>query len=187
MDKLALELRRGVLADAPVLADFAARTFAETFGPANRPEDLSAYLAKAYGVPQQSRELADPDYITLLIGNGSELVAYAQVRRHSPPPCVSEPAPIELYRFYVERTWQGRGLAPRLMDAVYDAAAALGGRTLWLGVWERNHRAIAFYEKCGFQDAGAQDFFVGSDQQTDRVMVRTISARVSESREVEPA
>jgi ribosomal protein S18 acetylase RimI-like enzyme len=57
------------------------------------------------------------------------------------------------------------------MAKAVDAARELGGETIWLGVWERNSRAIAFYEKCGFRDRGSQPFLVGSDLQTDRVMV----------------
>jgi ribosomal protein S18 acetylase RimI-like enzyme len=57
------------------------------------------------------------------------------------------------------------------MDAARDAAREMGGRTIWLGVWEHNPRAISFYEKVGFRDAGAADFFVGPDRQTDRIMV----------------
>ena len=60
------------------------------------------------------------------------------------------------------------------MDEVERAARHLGGIAIWLGVWERNPRAIAFYEKCGFRDVGSQLFIVGSDPQTDRVMVRSI-------------
>jgi RimJ/RimL family protein N-acetyltransferase len=40
-----------------------------------------------------------------------------------------------------------------------------------VGVWERNERAKAFYLKCGFVDVGSHIFGVGSDPQTDRVMV----------------
>jgi ribosomal protein S18 acetylase RimI-like enzyme len=57
------------------------------------------------------------------------------------------------------------------MAASLDAARELGGRTLWLSVWERNPRAIAFYEKTGFRNAGTKDFWVGSDRQTDFVLV----------------
>jgi ribosomal protein S18 acetylase RimI-like enzyme len=77
---------------------------------------------------------------------------------------------VELGRFYVDGSWHGRGLAPRLMAVVRDAARGLGGRTLWLAVWEHNPRAIAFYGKCGFRDVGAQTFVLGADLQTDRVM-----------------
>lgn len=169
-----LVVRRGEPADAAVLAAFAARTFAETFGPDNGPSDMEAHLASAYGVTQQGRELADSRCITVLIHAGETLAAYAQVRRHQPPACVTDEEPVELHRFYVDLPWHGQGVAQRLMEAVHQAARDLGGRTLWLGVWERNPRAIAFYLKSGWRDTGATTFCVGPDRQTDRVMVAPV-------------
>lgn len=176
----ALPIRRGVPSDAAALAAFAARTFKETFGDANDAAHLAEHLVTAYGTVQQGRELADPDCITLLVDAGSQLAGYAQIRRHSPPPCVVGPAPVELARFYVDRPWHGLGLAQRLMAAAGRAAAELAGRTLWLGVWEHNPRAIAFYTKIGFRDTGATKFCVGSDQQTDRVLVADVSGLLRE-------
>ena len=167
-------IRRGSVADAGALAAFAARTFEETFGAANRPEDMARHLAEAYGMAHQSRELADPDWVSLLVEIGADLAGYAQVRRHPAPECVNGPAPIELHRFYVDRPWHGKGIAQRLMAAVHQTAAELGGQTLWLGVWEHNPRAIAFYLKYGFLDAGSTTFQVGSDRQTDRVLLMPI-------------
>ena len=84
------------------------------------------------------------------------------------------PAPIELWRFYVDRAWHGRGVAAALMARVKTAARERGAKTLWLGVWERNDRARAFYAKCGFADAGEHIFLFGTDPQTDRVMVTAL-------------
>ncbi|HEX5715660.1 MAG TPA: GNAT family N-acetyltransferase [Thermoanaerobaculia bacterium] len=167
-------IRRGVVSDAPALSAFAARTFAETFGAENRPEDMQVHLASSYGVPQQTRELANPDVVTLLAHQGETLIAYAQVRRQVPPPCVTQERPIELHRFYVDRPAHGSGIARVLMSAVHQAASELGGQHLWLGVWEHNPRAIAFYTKVGFVDVGSKDFYVGSDRQTDRVLVAVV-------------
>lgn len=172
-------IRRGDPADASRLAAFAARTFAETFGADNRPDDLAAHLASSYGVAQQSRELSDPDWVTLLADSGGGLGGYAQVRRHPPPACVTGPDPIELHRFYVDAAWHGQGVAQRLMQAVHAVAAEAGGRTLWLSVWERNPRARAFYRKCGFQDVGATEFHVGSDRQSDRVLAMPVGGEPS--------
>jgi ribosomal protein S18 acetylase RimI-like enzyme len=167
-------IRRGIAADAPALAAFAARTFADTFAADNTAEDLQAHLASSYGIRQQTAELADPDVVTLLADRDGALVAYAQVRRNAPPPCVTQGQAVELHRFYVDRAAHGRGVARQLMLAVHDAARELGGRHLWLGVWERNPRAIAFYAKSGFVDIGSHDFFVGADRQTDRVLVAPV-------------
>jgi GNAT superfamily N-acetyltransferase len=170
-----LHIRRGTGADAAVLAAFAARTFTETYGAHNRPEDMRAHLEASYGVPQQARELADPGMATLLAEHDGVLAGFAQLRRHAPPPCVAASHPLELHRFYVDRPWQGRGLAQALMAAVQQAAHALGATALWLSVWERNPRAIAFYARCGFADVGGTWFFVGPDRQDDRVMLAPVA------------
>jgi diamine N-acetyltransferase len=169
-------LRRAGIGDASALAAFAARTFGETFGADNTPEDMAEYLAAAYGESQQGREIESADIITLVMEHEGAIGAYAQIRRGSTlPACVTTPRPVELWRFYVDRSWQGRGVARALMDGAYEAARELGGLSLWLSVWERNERAIAFYAKCGFTDAGTKVFMVGSDRQTDRVYVRSLS------------
>jgi GNAT superfamily N-acetyltransferase len=170
-------IRRGVAADASVLAAFAARTFAETFADTNTPEDMAAHLARSYGVPQQTAELSSPDAMTLLAERDGALVAYAQLRRGPAPACVADPDAIELHRFYVDRPAHGSGVASQLMAATRDAAAAFGARHLWLGVWEHNPRAIRFYAKHGFADVGSQDFVLGADRQTDRVMVAPVPKR----------
>jgi GNAT superfamily N-acetyltransferase len=165
-------IRRAEPADAGPLAEFAARIFDETFGPDNRPEDMAAHLANRFGVRQQTEEILNPEVVTLLVEEQGRLIAFTQVTTiHPPPACVTGEAPVEIGRFYVDRPWQGKGLAQGLMAAAKDAARELGGRTVWLAVWEHNPRAIAFYEKHGFRDVGSQPFRLGSDLQTDRVMV----------------
>jgi diamine N-acetyltransferase len=163
-------IRHGTVADAAALAAFAARTFSETFAQDNTEADMAAHLAKAYGVAQQTAELSDPTVTTLLAHRDQTLVAFAQVRRNRPPAVVPDPEAIELYRFYVDRPAHGTGVAQLLMAAVFEAARALGGRHVWLGVFERNPRAIAFYGKSGFRDVGSQVFVLGTDPQADRVM-----------------
>ena len=164
-------IRAGRASDAAAFAAFAARTFAETFGADNRPDDMQAHLSNAFGLRQQTHELLNPNMITLLAHQGEVLMAFAQVQRKDPPPCVAAPRPIELHRFYVDRPAHGKGIAQQLMSAVHDAARSFDGTHLWLGVWERNSRAIAFYKKAGFTDCGSTVFHVGVDPQTDRVMI----------------
>ena len=84
---------------------------------------------------------------------------------------------MELERFYVAREWHGLGLAQLLMTRVIAVASQAGAAALWLGVWERNARAIAFYRKFGFIDVGPMSFMLGSDLQTDRIMCRPIGNR----------
>jgi GNAT superfamily N-acetyltransferase len=166
-----MTIRRGLPADAPVLAALARDTFFDTFAATNNASDMALHLERAYGVAQQTAELTDPDIVTLLVEEGGTAIAYAQVRIGHVPECVTGQNPIELWRFYVQRDWHGRGVAPALMDRVKAEARTFGARTMWLGVWDRNPRAQAFYRKCGFGDVGEHVFLFGTDPQTDRVMV----------------
>ena len=72
---------------------------------------------------RQTLELTDRDITTLLVEEGGDAIAYAQIRADHIPDCVTGPAPIELWRFYVDRGWHGRGVAQALMDRVQDGGA----------------------------------------------------------------
>ena len=169
-----MTIRTATIADAATVADLARRTFYDTFAATNDAADMAMHLEQSYGVDQQTRELNDRDITTLLVEEDGQAIAYAQVRDDHVPDCVSGPDPVELWRFYVDRGWHGRGVAQALMARVKAVAQERGAKTLWLGVWERNDRARAFYAKCGFTDAGEHIFLFGTDPQTDRVMVAAL-------------
>lgn len=171
---MSVKIRPGVATDAAALAELAARTFSETFAADNRPEDMALHSAHAYGTSQQQTELVDPHIATLLVEVDDQLAGYAQLRSGVTPACVTGEKPIELWRFYIAGPWQGRGLAQALMRKVESEAYRRGGRTLWLGVWERNERAKAFYYKNGFLDVGSHVFMVGTDAQTDCILIRQL-------------
>jgi diamine N-acetyltransferase len=166
-------IRRAGLADAPWLAALAERTFRETYTAHNTAEDMELYVAGHFGPDRQADELRDPATTTLVAEERGQPAGYVQLGRGPAPANVAGPDPMEVVRFYVDRPWHGRGVAQRLMAAAADAARAAGARTLWLGVWERNERAIAFYRKCGFHVVGTQLFVFGSDRQQDLVLERS--------------
>ena len=167
-------IRLATADDAVTLSALAERTFRETFGADNRPEDLAMFLAATFTPEHQARELSDPAMQTLVVEEHGVLIGYAQLRSGYTPSCVSTDSPIELQRFYVASAWHGRGLAQQLMDRVLETARARGAKSLWLGVWERNPRAIAFYSKSGYVDVGSHVFVLGADRQTDRILVRAL-------------
>lgn len=172
-------IRPAAIDDAAALSRLAAATFRETFESENAPEDMARYLAEAFTPEQQAAEIADPASTVLLAehhgeSHEAELVGYAHLVAGPVPEAVRGPAPLELKRIYVARAWHGQGVAQALMLAAIEAARARGARTLWLGVWERNPRAVAFYAKYGFTRVGEHTFVLGSDAQTDWLFVRPV-------------
>jgi diamine N-acetyltransferase len=170
------EIRQATVTDAAALSAFARRVFHDTFAADNDPADMALYLDYAFTESKQRGELADASRVCLLAEHEGSLVAYANVFSGSTHEQVTAAHPVELERFYVDGAWHGRGLAALLMAAVREVAAGWGGDALWLGVWERNARAIRFYEKQGFERVGAQTFRLGADEQRDAVMRAPLGA-----------
>ena len=168
-----MTIRSAVPRDAATLSEFAERTFRDTFGPDNTLENMDLYVAGVFGVERQHAELADPRGSVLLIELNASVVGYAQMTSGAPPHGIGSTPAIELQRFYIAQEYHGLGLAQRLMRRTLDTAFEHDAKTLWLGVWERNARAISFYRKLGFADVGAHVFMLGNDQQIDRIMSRT--------------
>ena len=81
---------------------------------------------------------------------------------------------VELVRFYIDQPWQGSGLASAMMEACLTEAKAGGFQTIYLGVWEKNLRAQAFYHKWKFVRVGEHTFQMGDDPQLDWWMMRSL-------------
>jgi len=102
-------------------------------------------------------------------------VGYAMLRSGSVLDSVTDDEPIELVRLYVSRKHLGGGVGAALMRVCINEASRHGHRTLWLGVWEHNHRAQAFYRKWNFREVGTHVFQLGDDPQTDMLMQLSLS------------
>ena len=175
-DRAVPTVRRAQPADAGALAHLAERTFRATFAASNTRENLDAYCAGAYGEARQAAEIADPAGATFVCADGAELVGYAQLRWGEAPACVTAAKPAEIRRIYVDARWHGRGIAQALLAAAFAAARQGNADRVWLGVWEHNPRALAFYRKAGFAVVGQHVFQLGEDPQRDWVLCRATPA-----------
>lgn len=165
-----VRIRRATADDAKVLADLALKIFLDTFAARNNPADIELHANRSYGADIQRAELNDSSLTYLIAEAGATPAGFAMVGEPRSESCEGLDSPIELFRFYVDKDWHGKGIATPLMKAVYDEARARGGRTICLNVWQENPRAIRFYEKIGYRITGTVPYMLGNDLQTDWVM-----------------
>lgn len=166
--------RHAVAEDAETLLEFAARIYYQTFASSNTPENMQSYLDTAFTLPKFQAELSDPRAIFILAEVEGHLTGYAKLLPDKAPVCVRGDAPIEMVRFYIDLPWHGSGLASALMELCLSEARQRGFKTIYLGVWEKNFRAQAFYRKWNFIRVGEHIFQMGDDPQTDWWMTRPI-------------
>jgi diamine N-acetyltransferase len=169
-----VSIRPAVPSDASRLAAIAERTFREAFAADNAGTDIDLYCAQYFRPELQRGEISDPMLITLLAEAAGELIGFAQLRLKHAVSCIHFEQPAELNRLYVASEWHGRGAAHDLMRAVFEEAGRALSDCIWLGVWERNARAIAFYRKFQFRIVGDHSFMLGRDRQRDLILVAEV-------------
>ena len=172
-------IRRATPDDASLLADLGARTFQETFAADNTADDMATYLTSNFSPTQQAAELAHPDSTFLIAEVEGIAAGYAKLHVSEPAEGINGARPIELVRLYVSSEWFGRGVGEALMRSCLDESLRAGYETIWLGVWERNARAQAFYNKWDFRAVGEHIFQLGSDTQRDILMERSVAASMN--------
>jgi len=173
-----LGIRVGAVHDAERLSPFARRVFDATFAADNDPVALGAYMDGAFNVARQREELSNPACTVLLAHHDDVLVAWALLRDDTAAPAdsvIPGARPLHLNRFYVDQAWHGRGVARALMTEVQRVTQLRGHDALWLTTWERNARAIRFYEREGFAIVGTTWFQLGVELQRDYVLARVLT------------
>ncbi len=158
--------------DNRLLAEIGAETFSDSFAADNAPENMSAYLNASFSPAIQALELADPRSKFLIAEINGEVVGYSHLRFEVAPQVDVGDKPVEIVRFYSRKQWIGKGVGAQLMERCLQEAVTAKCDAIWLGVWEINLRAIAFYRKWGFCEAGKQTFQLGNDLQQDLLMVK---------------
>jgi ribosomal protein S18 acetylase RimI-like enzyme len=168
-------IRPATLEDAAILADLGARTFRETFEALYEPTDFEAFLAGAYGPAIQQAELADPSRPALVLEVDGAPVGFAQLRLDHREPCVPGARPAELQRIYLLQAAQGGGRGAALLAACEALVRSRGADVLWLGVWEHNARALAFYGRSGFREVGEHGFSIGNRVDRDLLLAKGLA------------
>ncbi len=171
-----IEIRHATPDDAQPLTELAYTTFWDAFAhhPKNAPEDLNHYMRQAFNLEQIAAELKDENSIFLIAEIESKPAGYAKLIVGNTEKGISAERPIELSRLYSHQEFLGKGVGQNLMDACFEHARTNGHDVMWLGVWEYNPRAQAFYTKNGFREVGKHTFQLGSDPQTDLLMQREL-------------
>jgi ribosomal protein S18 acetylase RimI-like enzyme len=171
-----VSIRHAGVDDADLLASIGAETFVAAYEEQVERGVLEAYVVEAFAPRRMAAEAAAPGADFLVAETDGAVAGYAYLAAGSPPLDVRGDRPLELNRLYARPGFIGRGVGAALMQAALDEAARRGCDVLWLGVWSRNDRAIAFYRRWGFEALGRVPFDLGGVTHEDLVMARPVRA-----------
>ncbi len=168
-------LRKATIEDTAAIVQIGMQTFYDTFAAINKKEDMDIYLAKNFNTRQVESELSDPCNTFILAEVDGIPVGYAKLRKSETPRELKGAHSIEIERVYAAKDYIGKKVGHKLIDAMLNIARQEEYDAIWLGVWEHNERAIAFYKKQGFEKFGSHPFMLGNDLQTDHLMKKDLA------------
>lgn len=169
-----MTIKKCTLDDAVELQAVSKETFTETFQEQNSPEHLNAYLERAYNLEQLEHELANPSSHFYFVLYDQQVAGYLKINTGDAQSEEMGDDSLEVERIYVKKDFQKHGLGKQLLNKAMEVALELNKSKVWLGVWEENDNAIAFYQKKGFVQTGAHSFFMGDDEQIDLIMTKSL-------------
>ena len=163
-------IKKLTLNDIDQLQKISRQTFYETFSAGNTEENMQKYLEEGFSAEKLSAELNDNNSVFYFAILDGKAIGYLKLNFGQSQTELQDDKALEIERIYVSREFQGKKVGQILYDKAIQVAQQNKADYVWLGVWEKNPRAIAFYKKNGFVEFDKHVFKLGDDEQTDIMM-----------------
>lgn len=169
-----IQVRKATIEDLPTVQHIGRETFFETFSDSNTEDDMNKYLEESFNDDKIAAELSNPDSLFYIGWEDESPVGYLKVNTGMAQTEQQDKNALEIERIYVKSSHHGKKVGQLLYEKALEVARQQHNSYLWLGVWEKNLRAIRFYEKNGFLAFDKHIFKMGNDEQIDIMMKKDL-------------
>lgn len=171
---MTINIKKCTFEDRGLLQKISVETFNETFKNQNSPENMKAYLEKAFNLKQLEKELSNISSEFYFIYSNEEIAGYLKLNTNEVQTEIMGNDSLEIERIYIRGKFHKQGLGKYLINKAIEIAIERNKEKIWLGVWEKNESAITFYKKMDFVQTGAHSFYMGDEEQIDFIMTKTL-------------
>lgn len=165
-----IEIKKATIADLEIIRKISIETFSETFSEVNTEENMGNYIQENFNPEQIASELNNPESVFYIASLENEITGYMKLNFGEAQTENQKENNLEIHRIYVLQAFHGKKIGQLLLDEAIKMAKQMTVKSVWLGVWEKNHRALQFYSKNGFAEFDQHIFILGNDVQTDLLM-----------------
>lgn len=165
-----IKIEKVTVADIEKLQNIGRQTFLETFSKPNTEENMNLYLSNSFAFDKLKKEIENPNSEFYFAVVNNTVIGYLKTNTGNAQTESEDVNALEIERIYVSQEFIGKKVGQLLYDKALEIAKQKNATYVWLGVWEENHRALAFYKKNGFIEFDKHIFKLGNDPQTDIMM-----------------
>lgn len=169
-----ITIQKAGIKDLEIIQNLGIQTFSETFAEDNTEEAMKKYLEESFNTAKLTAELNTPDSLFYIAWKEDNPIGYLKVNSGKGQTELQDETSLEIERIYVKKSHHGKKVGQILYDQAVETAQHLRKSYLWLGVWEKNLRALHFYRKNGFVEFDKHIFRLGDEEQTDLMMKKIL-------------
>lgn len=170
-----LEIKKASIDDVAKLQKIGRQTFSETFSEVNSEENMNKYLEESFASDKITKEIQNTHSYFYLAVLDKKVIGYLKLNTGKAQTENQDHDALEIERIYVAKEFHGKKVAQELYAQAIEKAGKLKASYIWLGVWEKNFRAVSFYTKNGFTQFDTHIFRLGDDEQTDLLMKKNLA------------
>jgi ribosomal protein S18 acetylase RimI-like enzyme len=170
-----LKIRKCYKNQITILQNISIKTYYDTFRTFTNKETMKKYLEEAYNITKLSKEIKRKGVFFYFLYKDNEIIGHVKLNKKPFQSDINDEESLEIERIYIQKEHQGNGYGKYLINFSIKMAARLKKKYIWLGVWERNNKALNFYRKMGFEEFGKHPFRMGDEIQTDLLMKKKIN------------
>lgn len=170
MEKEDLKISKAAITDVDALFRISHKTFLESFAKFNTEEDMRLYMDSHINPQKLAAEMSNPDSEFYLAEKDNKVIGYLKVNFGAAQNDLNDERSLEIERIYISNEFYGKGYGQVLFDKAVTIAKSHNLDYIWLGVWEKNEKAINFYIRNGMSKFSQHSFMLGNDRQTDILM-----------------
>lgn len=165
-----IEIKEVTLNDIEQLQKIGRETFSQTFSSSNTEENMKQYLEEGFSFEKLTDELNNENSEFYFALYETNVIGYLKINFGASQTELKDEKALEIERIYVLKEFHGKKVGQILYEKAIEIAKQKNSDYVWLGVWEKNPRAISFYKKNGFIEFDKHIFKLGDDEQTDIMM-----------------
>jgi ribosomal protein S18 acetylase RimI-like enzyme len=170
MVKLPIEIKQISHTEVQLLQNISKRTFRDAFEADNESENIEQYLHEQFSLSKLTQELLNESSYFYFAVHEQKPIGYLKINRPNSQTELKDENACEIERLYVLEAFQGLHVGSNLIEHAKQVAKTFHAEYLWLGVWEKNTKAIQFYTKLGFVIFNRHIFKLGKAEQVDWMM-----------------
>ena len=131
---------------------------------------MQLYLDECLSYKKLSEEISIPNVHFYFAKYANIIIGYLKINIGEAQTELPDGNGLEVERIYVLKEYQGKKIGQYLFDKALQITKEYKLYFLWLGVWEKNIKAINFYKRNGLIEFGSHVFKLGNDEQIDILM-----------------